>query len=107
MVVAAVAALTVTFMFSSSAGAADPTQGYGASDITTTTVGPNSDEQIVLSKTDDSDSMVLSSSDEQAQAVAINKLGVTGTDSVVLAGIGVTAVAIGGAVLLMRRRVAA
>lgn len=108
-VVAAVAALTVMFVFSSSAGAVDPNGAYFANDVTTTTVGSDTDDPIILSKTDDSDSMVLSSGDERAesQSVGINKLPFTGGYSALLAGIGLVAVAIGGSVLILRRRIAA
>lgn len=107
-VVAAMAALTVLFVFSSNAGAVGPEGAYTASDVTTTTVDPGNDKPIILSKTEGSDSMVLSSTDERAenQAVGISKLPFTGTDSALLAGIGVVAVAIGGSVLLLRRRIA-
>lgn len=98
MVLMAVTALALTFLFSSNAGAQEPDGAYVGNEVTTTTA-PD-DESIVLSNKDEVDSKVLANSDA-------NGLAFTGSDSALLAGIGVVAIAIGGSVLLLRRRVTA
>lgn len=98
MVVTAVAALALTLLFSSNAGAQEPDGAYVGNEVTTTTVAPQ-DESIVLAETDEA-------GPGAAADVKADKLAFTGSDSALLAGIGVVAVAVGGSVLLLRRRVA-
>lgn len=93
--------LALTFLFSSSAGAQGPDGAYVGNEVTTTTVGSTNDSE-VLANSDESDSKVLANSDSNSA----NRLAFTGSDSVLLATIGAIAIAAGGSILLLRRRVA-